>query len=149
MLYHDYMRQATDAVVLTDDELNFVFLNPDWRYELRAAGLKPEEVSDFEGLTEEIVEDVLKLEVELLNKARDKTHVVMDWLYEIINTAEPVMTDEENKIAAKLIEDMQGKMTVPAENKASLPEGMSVAKTTPEIGKTPAKTTRSRKKKEM
>lgn len=148
MLYHDYMRQATDAVVLTNDELNFVFLHPDWRYELRAAGLKPEEVSDFEGLTEEIVGDVLKLEVELLNKARDKTHVVMDWLHEIINTAEPVMTDEENKIAMKLIEDMQGKVPVPKEKTAAVPEGMSLAKTKPDV-KAPAKTTRSRKKKEM
>lgn len=103
MLYSEYMDKAKEIALLTNENTGLTYIRPDYEYILAASELKLADVSDFEHVNMDIVHRQLLLERDMRNAQRDKTPVVMQWLYDVISTViEPALVEEQNK----LIQDM-------------------------------------------
>lgn len=106
MLYTEFINKAINETIVEADN-GLWYLEPLWRNILHDNGLFFNDVSDFE--TEpDIVEDVLKLEVEKRNTINSKKPAVIDWLYDLITTqVEPAMLQEETDYVKQVIEFMK------------------------------------------
>lgn len=103
MLYSEYMDKVKEIALLTNENTGLTYIRPDYEYILTVSKLKLADVSDFEHVNMDIVHRQLLLERDMRNAQRDKTPVVMQWLYDVISTVvEPALIDEQNK----LIQDM-------------------------------------------
>lgn len=107
MLYTEFFKQASEAVILQDETTGMFFLDPHYRVTLRDWNLDPAQIEDYPTTLSELGE-TLKLEVKRLNAMQDKTHVVVDWLYGVITSAvQPAILAEENEYIKNMMEYMR------------------------------------------
>ena len=103
MLYSEYMDKVKELALITNEDTGMTYIRPDYEYLLSASHLDLDEVTDFEDVTKSVVYRQLLLERDMRNAQKDKTHIVMQWLYDVISTVvEPAIVEEQNK----LIQDM-------------------------------------------
>lgn len=108
MLYSEVIERAKEVAIIIDDASLKAYLRPDYRHLLHLENLTAEHVSDFRGVTNDIIAENLKLEVEAHNLKVDRTPIVMDWLATVItSTIEPAMIDQENELFKNMMEYMQ------------------------------------------
>ena len=107
MLYIDFFKKASEAVILQDENSGVFFLDPHYRVTLKDWNLDPDDIEDYP-CTMNGIRETMKLEVERLNAAQDKSLVVMDWLYGIITAAvQPAILQEENEYIKNMMEYMK------------------------------------------
>lgn len=103
MLYSEYMDKVKELALITNEDTGMTYIRPDYEYLLSASQLDLDDVTDFEDVTRTVVYRQLLLERDMRNAQKDKTQIVMQWLYDVISTVvEPAIIEEQNK----LIQDM-------------------------------------------
>ena len=103
MLYSEYMDKVKELALITNEDTGMTYIRPDYEYLLSASQLYLDDVTDFEDVTRTVVYRQLLLERDMRNAQKDKTQIVMQWLYDVISTVvEPAIVEEQNK----LIQDM-------------------------------------------
>lgn len=104
MLYATYMQKAKEVCIDRFVESGKWYLEPDWRIILRDNQLNNFKLQDAK-IDWNIVEDVLKLEVEKRNARDNKLGYVTDWLYDTLtSTVEPAMLSEETDLVKNMLE---------------------------------------------
>lgn len=104
MLYGEYIDEVKKIALITDDDNEKTYIWPDYEYALSKMDLCIDKVSDFEGLTNEIVYRNLVLERDLRNAKNDKAPNLVKWLYDIItNVVEPTISSEQNQMIQDLL----------------------------------------------
>lgn len=107
MLYADFFKQASDAVILVDEESGVVFLDPHYRVTLQDWKLDPSQIEDYPTTWSQLGE-TLMLEVKRLNDCSSKVGFITEWLYRVItSTVEPMMLKEENEYIRNVMEYMR------------------------------------------
>lgn len=98
MLYMDCINKAKDVAVMIDENTGTAFLLPEYRFMLYVNDLTADFVSDFPGVTDDIIAEDLRLYVKMLNAKADRANELKEFAYEFIkNSAQTTMTDKENK----------------------------------------------------
>ena len=104
MLYATYMQKAKEVCIDRFVESGKWYLEPDWRIILRDNQLNNFKLQDSK-IDWNIVEDVLKLEVEKRNARDNKLGYIADWLYDTLtSTVEPAMLSEETDLVKNMLE---------------------------------------------
>lgn len=107
MLYTDFFKKASEAVILVDENSGVVFLDPHYRVTLQDWDLDPAQIEDYPTNWSQLGE-TLKLEVKRLNDCSSKIGFVTEWLYRVItSTVEPMMLQEENEYIRNVMEYMR------------------------------------------
>ena len=106
MLYTEFVSKAIDLTVIKADN-DLYYLEPLWKDILSKNQLYYKNVSDVR-VDSNLIEDVLKLEVERRNTINSKLPAVMNWLYELITAQiEPAMLEEEAQYIKQVTEFMK------------------------------------------
>ncbi len=117
MIYAEYMMKAKDIAISFDDDSQTYYLEPEWKtylYENELGDL--DSVSGAYPLTWFDVEDVLRLEVERLNKKMSKINHVVDWVYDLISqNIDPMMMQEETEYVANVLEYLKFRAEHPSQ----------------------------------
>ena len=105
-LYTEFVSKAIELnVVKADNDL--YYLEPLWKDILSKNQLYYKNVGDVR-VDSNLIEDVLKLEVEKRNTINSKLPAVMNWLYELITAQiEPAMLEEEAQYIKQVTEFMK------------------------------------------
>ena len=107
MFYATYMQKVKEITISQFEENGNWYLEPDWRILLRDSNLTDFRLKDAK-IDWNILEDVLKLEVEKRNARDNKLNYVTAWLYETITaTVEPAMLAEETDYLKNVVEFMK------------------------------------------
>lgn len=110
MSYEKYFDVVIDSVIGEDPDNDTAFLNPFYKYVLKKQGLTPDTVEDYY-LSWDELEDTLKLIVDKINRKRDNSKNVFDWLYYMIFTKiQPTVTEIENKYLDDFFNYLKHKM---------------------------------------
>lgn len=105
MLYSEYMDEVKKIALVLDEDNAMTYIWPDYEYALRKMDLGIDKVSDFEGLTNEIVYRNLVLERDMRNAKNDKLPIIVNWLYDVITTVvEPAIVEEQNQLIKDMLE---------------------------------------------
>lgn len=105
MLYSEYMDKVKELALITNEDTGMTYIRPDYEYLLSASQLDLDGVTDFEDVTRTVVYRQLLLERDMRNAQKDKTQIVMQWLYDVISTAvEPAIIEEQNKLIKDMLE---------------------------------------------
>lgn len=105
MLYSEYMDKVKEIALLTNENTGLTYIRPDYEYILAASETKLADVSDFKDVNMDVVHRQLLLERDMRNAQRDKTPVIMQWLYDIITTTiEPALVEEQDKLIKDMLE---------------------------------------------
>lgn len=108
MLYSEYISKAKSMCLAIDDVNDVMYLIPDYRYLLRLSELRIEDVTDFPGLTEEIVAENLKLEAEGYNARHNMVPGIAAWLREtILDVLSPIAAQEQDELIKNMVEYMK------------------------------------------
>lgn len=103
MTKEEYLKEAARICVSKSDASEFYYVEPLWEIYLKAeAGEYPE------GLTHEETLEVLKLVVEKLNVSKDRSRVLINWIYDVLTAnIDPAMIEEENELVKNIVEYMK------------------------------------------
>lgn len=108
MLYSEYIQKAKAMCLAIDDINNMAYLLPDYRYILHLSGMKLEDVTDFPGVTPEIVAENLKLEADGYNARNNMVPGIAAWLREtILDVLSPIAAQEQDELIKNLVEYMK------------------------------------------
>ena len=108
MLYSEYIQKAKNMCLAIDDVNNVAYLIPDYRYILHLSGMKIEDITDFPGVTPEIIAENLKLEADGYNARNNMGPGLAAWLREtILDALSPVAAQEQDELFKNLIEYMK------------------------------------------
>ena len=119
MLYSEYMDKVKSIALLTNENNGLTYIRPDYAYLVAASELKLEDVSDFNGVTDSIVLEQLKLERDMRNAQNDKTSVVAEWLYDVITTVvEPTIVEQQNQLIKDMLAYQKEKNAIDERTKA-------------------------------
>lgn len=105
MLYKEYMDKVKDIALLMNEDTGLTYIAPDYEYLLSVSDLKLEDVSDFDGVNKNVVHRHLLLERDMRNAQRDKTPIIMQWIYDVMTTVvEPAIIEQQNELIKNLLE---------------------------------------------
>ena len=105
MLYSEYMDKVKELALITNEDTGMTYIRPDYEYLISASQLDLDDVTDFEDVTRTVVYRQLLLERDMRNAQKDKTQIVMQWLYDVISTVvEPALVEEQNKLIKDMLE---------------------------------------------
>ena len=113
MLYYEYISKAKRLCIAIDDYNNTAYLLPDYRYLLRNAKMDIAQVTDFEGLTEEIVAENLKLEVAAYNVRHNPSPALALFAKEALLEVFSPMQQQQNDLIASLLAYIKEKGGLP------------------------------------
>ena len=107
MLYSEYIARAKKMCIQIDEETDKAYLIPDYRYILHLSGMNLDSVEDFKDVTDQIVDDNLRLEVTKYNTLHDKSYLLFEDLADFLDgTVKPVMSEFENGLLEKVYEQL-------------------------------------------
>lgn len=110
MLYAEFMHELKDMAIVQDEENGMYSIRPDYRYTASLEDLDPKKITDFAGVTWDIIREDLELDVVQRNQRESKIHLVVGWLYDLLTTAvDPFVTQEENELIQNIVEYMAQK----------------------------------------
>ena len=113
MLYSEYMDQVKEIALLVNGTNGMTYIRPDYAYVLASSEIKLSDITDFDGVNEQIVLEHLKLERDMLNTQMDQSPIVMQWLSDVISTVvEPTIIDQQNKLIKDMIEYRKEKNSI-------------------------------------
>lgn len=93
---------------MVNETNNTAYLSPDYRYILHLAGMNLTDVSDFPGVTMDVVGENLKLEAEAYNKRYENVRSFIDNIEEFIaSIVVPLQETDQNEIIKLLLEKAQ------------------------------------------
>ena len=105
MLYSEYISKAKAMCIAIDDVNDVSYLIPDYRYLLSLSDLNLEDVTDFPGVTYDIVADNLRAEVDAYNTRHNMVPGLAAWIRETLFQAlSPIAVQEQNELFANMIE---------------------------------------------
>ena len=108
MLYSEYISKAKSICIAVNETNNTAYLSPDYRYILHLAGMNLTDVSDFPGVTMDVVGENLKLEAEAYNKRYENVRSFIDNIEEFIaSIVVPLQETDQNEIIKLLLEKAQ------------------------------------------
>ena len=106
-LYH----KAVENCVTVDSVSGRAYIEPLWREILESEGIRVNEEDESKVL------EVLDLAVKKSDARNDKTHAVMQWLYDTLtSTIDPAITEMENDYMKNVIELMKAGGKKPQED---------------------------------
>jgi len=110
MSYFDAIDKAIELTVVTDELTAVSYLEPSYRMLLRDNDIHLPGYDPITNDNDSELWEILHLEVEKRNAMLNFVEPVAGWIYSMIaNTAEPVLTQEENDLLKNLTEYLQAK----------------------------------------
>ena len=110
MLYSEYISKAKAMCIAIDDVNDVSYLIPDYRYLLSLSELNLEDVTDFPGVSYDIVADNLRAEVDAYNTRHNMVPGLAAWIRETLFQAlSPIAVQEQNELFSNVIEYMKAK----------------------------------------
>lgn len=111
MLYSEYISKAKNMCIAIDDVNNVSYLMPDYRYMLCLSNLNLEDVTDFPGVTYDIVGENLKLEAEAYNARHNMVPGLAEWIRETLMTSiSPLAAQQQNELIKNMSAYMEANL---------------------------------------
>lgn len=108
MLYTEYIEKAKDICIVKDEDTGKMYLRPDYRYVMYLEGMKASDISDFDGVNDDMIAEHLKLFVSNNNEKLSVIDNVAKWVYDIISVVvDPALTTEENELMSNMMNYMK------------------------------------------
>jgi len=103
MTREEFLTEAARVCIGKSEASELFFVEPLWETYVKA------EIGDYpEDLTHEETLEILELTVKKLNATADRSHVLINWLYDTLTTkVEPAMLEEENELVKNMVEYMK------------------------------------------
>lgn len=103
MTREEFLSEAARICIGKSEASELFFVEPLWATYVKT------ELGDYpEDLTHEETLEILELTVKKLNAMSDRSHVFVNWLYDVLTTkVEPAMVEEENELMKNIVEYMK------------------------------------------
>jgi hypothetical protein len=103
MTREEFLSKAAGICIGKSEVSELFFVEPLWETYVKT------ELGDYpEDLTHEETLEILELTVKKLNAMSDRSHVLINWLYDVLTAkVEPAMVEEENELMKNIVEYMK------------------------------------------